>query len=494
MAESIKVYNTLTQKKEEFVPLREDRVNMYVCGVTVYDHAHIGHARAAVIFDVIYRYLKYRGYQVTYVRNFTDVDDKIINRAIQEGTSCKEISERFIKEYTEDMSALGVASPDHEPLATEHIADMIGVIESLIERGYAYELEGDVYFAVGKFPEYGKLSKKDIDGQIAGARVEMDERKKDPRDFALWKRSKPHEPFWPSPWGEGRPGWHIECSVMSQKYLGETIDIHGGGRDLIFPHHENEIAQAEAATGKLFVRYWIHNGFVNINSEKMSKSLGNIFTIKDILKEYHPEVVRLFLLSHHYRSPVDFSSDNMKEAESGIERIYTTLEEIKTIVGDTEYPEVREDSLNEAERALCHEIKSLPPHFREAMDDDFNTALSIGHIFNTVRAINKYLAEATLRKGEQLVAILAYAKAVFSEIGKVLGILQVLPAEYLEGVRNRKLSQLDISVEEIERLMEERNQARKAKDWRRSDQIRESLIQKNIILEDGKDNTTWKVR
>ncbi|HNR14899.1 MAG TPA: cysteine--tRNA ligase, partial [Thermodesulfobacteriota bacterium] len=298
----IKVYNTFSQKKEEFVPLFDGRVNMYVCGVTVYDHAHIGHARAAVIFDVVYRYLKYRGYRVAYVRNFTDVDDKIINRANAEGKSWKEIADTFINEYSEDMQALGVQSPTHEPRATDHITEMIELVSTLIERGHAYELDGDVYFSVGSFSEYGRLSKKNIDEQLSGARVEKDERKRDPRDFALWKASKPGEPWWPSPWGNGRPGWHIECSAMSCKYLGETLDIHGGGKDLVFPHHENERAQTEAATGKPFVRYWVHNGFVNINSEKMSKSLGNFFTIKDILNEYHPEVVRLFLLSHHYRS------------------------------------------------------------------------------------------------------------------------------------------------------------------------------------------------
>lgn len=490
---NLKIYNTLTQKKEEFIPLRKDEVTMYVCGVTAYDHAHIGHARAAVIFDVIFRYLKYRGYKVTYVRNFTDVDDKIINRALDEGASWKEIAEKYIKEYTADMKALGVEPPTYEPLATEHIEDMIETIKKLIERGYAYELDGDVYFEVEKFPEYGKLSKKNIDEQIAGARVEMDERKKDPRDFALWKRSKPNEPSWPSPWGEGRPGWHIECSVMSQKYLGETLDIHGGGRDLIFPHHENEIAQAEAATGKPFVRYWIHNGFVNINQEKMSKSLGNIFTIKEILKDYHPEVIRLFLLSHHYRSPVDFSPETMKEAEAGIERIYTTLSEIDNIIGDKDYPEVKVECLNNGDKKIYNEVKSLSQKFEKAMDEDFNTAIGIGHIYRTVRALNRYLSSQKFTREDHTLAILAEAKKVFSRIGKVLGLFQIKPAEYLEMVKNKRLDRLDITAEEIERLVEERNQARKEKNWARADQIRETLLKKNILLEDKRDKTIWKV-
>ncbi|MBW1678807.1 MAG: cysteine--tRNA ligase, partial [Deltaproteobacteria bacterium] len=457
-------------------------------------HAHIGHARAAVIFDVICRYLKYRGYQVTYVRNFTDVDDKIINRAINEETSCEEIAGRYIKEYTDDMNALGVETPTHEPLATEHIRDIIETVKTLIERGYAYELAGDVYFEVKKFSEYGKLSKKNTDEQLAGARVEIDERKKDPRDFALWKKSKPNEPSWLSPWGEGRPGWHIECSVMSQKYLGETIDIHGGGRDLIFPHHENEIAQAEAATGKPFVRYWIHNGFININHEKMSKSLGNIFNIKDILKEYHPEVVRLFLLSHHYRSPVDFSPETMKEAEVGIERIYTTLGEIDSIVGDKNYPAVEEDRLNEADREIYDEVKNLSQRFDEAMNEDFNTALSIGHIYNTVRNLNRYFSSREFAATDQVCAIIAEAKTIFSRIGKVLGLFQVPSVEYLKMVKNKKLTQLDITVDEIEILVEERNQARKGKKWDRADQIRETLLKKNIILKDGWEKTTWKIK
>ncbi|MBN2467924.1 MAG: cysteine--tRNA ligase [Deltaproteobacteria bacterium] len=494
MKNRVNVYNTLNQQKEELVPLQDGRISMYVCGITAYDHAHIGHARAAVIFDVIYRYLKYRGYQVTYVRNFTDVDDKIIKRSNEEGTSSAEIAARYITSYREDMKALGVVPPDHEPLATQHISDMIDVIQALIERGHAYIADGDVYFEVATFPEYGKLSKKNIEEQLAGARVETDDRKKDPRDFALWKKAKPQEPSWPSPWGDGRPGWHIECTAMSQKYIGETIDIHGGGRDLIFPHHENEIAQAEAASGKSFVRYWLHNGFVNINHEKMSKSLGNFFTIKEILRQYHPEVIRLFLLSHHYRSPVDFSPESMQEAEAGLERMYTTVSEIEKISGTKEYPPVEESRLDPAGQEVYREVEALLGKFEAAMDEDFNTAISIGHIFHAVRALNKYLPGLTSKCSEPVCALLAYARTVFSRIGDMLGILQVSPADYLEMVRNRRLSELDITLEEIERLVQERNQARRDKDWARSDAIRQDLLAKGILLEDGRGTTVWKIK
>ncbi|HWI41470.1 MAG TPA: cysteine--tRNA ligase, partial [Verrucomicrobiae bacterium] len=325
---SLRVYNTMTGSKEEFRPVAPPNVGMYVCGVTVYDHCHIGHARANVVFDVIYRYLRYRGYDVTYVRNYTDIDDKIINRANAEGVTYDVISERFIREFDRDMQALGLDLPTHQPKATEHIDGIIRIVEELIRRGHAYQAGGDVYFAVRSFAGYLKLSGRNIDDMQAGARVEVDEKKQDPMDFALWKEAKPGEPFWESPWGNGRPGWHIECSAMSMKFLGDTFDIHGGGKDLVFPHHENEIAQSEAATGKPFARYWLHNGFVNINSEKMSKSLGNFFTIKEVLERFDSEVLRFFLLSAHYRSPIDFSDKNLKEAAAALTRIYTSLGEI----------------------------------------------------------------------------------------------------------------------------------------------------------------------
>src|SRR5512136_3124072 len=321
----LRVYNTLSGGKEEFVPLRPGKVGMYVCGVTVYDYSHIGHARAYVAFDVILRYLRYLGYDVTYVRNYTDIDDKIIKRANSDGVPFYEISERFIKEFDRDMAELGVEVPDVQPKATEHLAEIISLVTTLIDKGYAYQAGGDVYFCVDKFASYLKLSKRNLEEMQAGARIEVDEKKRHPMDFALWKEAKAGEPFWDSPWGKGRPGWHIECSAMSLKYLGETLDIHGGGQDLIFPHHENEIAQSEAATGRPFVRYWLHNGFVNINAEKMSKSLGNFFTIREVLEKYDREVLRFFLLSAHYRSPLDFSDQNLTEAEAGMERIYGAL-------------------------------------------------------------------------------------------------------------------------------------------------------------------------
>ena len=338
--------------------------------------------------------------------------------------------------------------------------------------------------------------KKNLDEQIAGARVGADERKKDPRDFALWKKSKPGEPFWPSPWGEGRPGWHIECSAMSQKYLGETIDIHGGGRDLIFPHHENEIAQAEAASGKNFVRYWIHNGFVNINQEKMSKSLGNFFTIKDILKKYHPEVVRLFLLSHHYRSPVDFSAETMNEAKAGLERIYTTLAEVDALLEGKDFPGVNEEGLSTRDKELYEEIKALIVQFEQAMDEDFNTALALGHVYNAVRALNRFLSDPPeFKKTDSARGTVALARKAFSKIGTVLGLFQVKPPEFLAMLKDQKLSDLDIPpVDEIEKLIEERNQARREKNWKRADEIRDFLVKKNIILEDGRGKTTWKVK
>ncbi len=325
---TINIYNTMKRKKEPFIPQKEKEVTMYACGVTVYDLSHIGHARAMVVFDVIYRYLRASGYDVTFVRNYTDIDDKIINRANEESVPFNVISERYIKEFDIDMKALGIKVPEHTPRATEHINEMIEMIETLIKKGHAYVVDGDVYFDVSSFKEYGKLSGKDTDSLLSGARVNIDERKKSPVDFALWKNSKEGEPSWDCPWGKGRPGWHIECSVMSKKYLGDTFDIHGGGMDLIFPHHENEIAQAECASGKEFAKYWIHNGFVNIDKEKMSKSLKNFLTIRDVLKDYHKEVIRLFLLSNHYRSPVDFSHQNLIEAKTGLDRFYSVLRDL----------------------------------------------------------------------------------------------------------------------------------------------------------------------
>jgi cysteinyl-tRNA synthetase len=491
----LRVFNTLSGKKEEFIPVTPGKVNMYVCGVTVYDYCHIGHARANVVFDVIYRYLKWLGNEVTYIRNYTDIDDKIINRANKEGVPFNEISERFIREFDRDMEELGLQLPTFQPKATENIDEIIKIVSTLIDKGYAYQAGGDVYYCVEKFDSYLKLSKRNLDDMQAGARIEVDERKRHPMDFALWKEAKPGEPYWESPWGKGRPGWHIECSAMSMKFLGETLDIHGGGKDLIFPHHENEIAQSEAATGRPFVKYWLHNGFVNINSEKMSKSLGNFFTIREILEKFDRETLRLFLLSAHYRSPLDFSDQNMKEAEAGIERIYSTLARIDDVLAGktiTVTP-VDKTTLNEAEQELLEKTETLLERFREAMDDDFNTAMALGGIFELLRCVNKVIVDNKGISGT-IVSILARAKTRLIEIGTILGFFTMSPENYLQGTKKRKMAELGISEEEINKLIEERAQARKAKDYKRSDEIRDLLLAKNIVLLDSAQGTTWKVR
>jgi cysteinyl-tRNA synthetase len=462
---------------------------MYVCGVTVYDFSHIGHARAAIVFDVIFRYLKHKGYAVTYVRNYTDVDDKIINKANKEGVDAKTIAERYITEYDHDMDALNVAKPSFTPRATEHIAGMVSMIERLIENGYGYEIEGDVYYEVKKFKSYGKLSGKNIEDLESGARVEVDDRKRDPLDFALWKSSKPGEPAWDCPWGMGRPGWHIECSVMSQRFLGETFDIHGGGADLIFPHHENEIAQAEGATGNPFVRYWIHNGFVNINQEKMSKSLGNIFTIREILEHYHPEAVRLFLLSHHYRSPVDFSDQNLKEAQTGLDRLYALLKDFK----EMQHRDV--PSSSPEEKTIEDLITSLPEAFNTAMDDDFNTASALGVIHRTTRDLNRLLAEVKKDDKKGLSSsLLEKGLTTFTTVGNVLGILTTDPVDYFKEKQKAGMQDVTLSEEEIRNYIAQRKEARAQKDWKRADQIRDELLNKGIVLEDSPQGTTWKVK
>ena len=482
---TLRVYNTLSGTKEEFKPLVPGKVSMYVCGVTVYDHCHIGHARANVVFDMIYRYLRHAGYDVTYVRNYTDVDDKIINRANQEGVPYNVISERFIAEFDRDMAALGLDLPSHQPKATEHITEMIAVISRLVDKGYAYAADGDVYFCVEKFDPYLKLSKRNLDEMQAGARIEVGEKKRHPMDFALWKGSKPGEPFWESPWGEGRPGWHIECSAMSMKYLGETFDIHGGGKDLVFPHHENEIAQSEAANGKPFANYWVHNGFVNINSEKMSKSLGNFFTIKEVLDKYDAEVLRFFLLSAHYRSPVDFSDQNLREAEAGLERIYAALAGI-----DEAAAKGAENAEGEADEELAGKTATIAERFREAMDDDFNTAQALGFVFDLVRSANRVLAEG--RGGSR--GLLADAGSRIREVGGVLGLFTSEPNAFAERLKNRKAAELPIAAEEVERLIAERLAARAARDFRRADEIRDNLAAQGIMLLDSPQGTTWKVK
>ena len=478
----LRVYNTLSGSKEEFVPITPGKVGMYVCGVTVYDHCHIGHARANVVFDMIYRYLRATGLDVTYVRNYTDIDDKIITRANRDGVPYNEISERFITEFDRDMARLMLLLPTHQPKATEHIAEIIALVQKLIDKGFAYQSGADVFYCVEKFDSYLKLSKRNLEDMQAGARIEVDERKRHPMDFALWKGAKPGEPYWESPWGQGRPGWHIECSAMSTKFLGETFDIHGGGKDLIFPHHENEIAQSEAATGKPFVKYWLHNGFVNINAEKMSKSLGNFFTIKEVLERYDAEVLRFFLLSAHYRSPIDFSDQNLKDAELGLERIY------KALAGIGERLEAAGDLPPSAESAELEEkCASLAARFTEAMDDDFNTALGLGHVFDLVRCINKVLPLAPKE-------LLARARDEVAAIAAVLGVCDSQPASFLQRIKERKTAEMEIPVEEIERLIAERTEARKARNFKRGDEIRDYLLERGVALLDSAQGTTWTVK
>jgi len=454
----------------------------------------VGHARSAVVFDVITRYLRYRGYDVTFVKNFTDVDDKIIDKARATGLPFSEVAERYIREHNEDMDALGVLRPTVSPRATDHIDGMIGLIKALLEKGLAYPVDGDVYFAVEKFPSYGKLSGRSLDDMMAGARVDVNEKKKNPMDFALWKASKEGEPWWESPWGNGRPGWHIECSVMSQVFLGDTFDIHGGGEDLIFPHHENEIAQSEGASGTPLANYWIHNGFIRVNSEKMSKSLGNTCSIKNMLGSCRPEALRLFMLQSHYRSPVDYTDDSLAEAKLGLDRLYSTMQGIKEVLaGKTDSSRMTMDNLPKRHRGVLERIDVLPVRFAEAMDDDFNTARALGYLFDAVRVTNTYLAEEQAAVSAATFFVLNRAKKNFEETGKVLGLLGSDPDDYFLAARDREVSVRGLAVEEIERLIEERQQARAAKDWARADKIRRTLAEKNVILQDAGSTTTWKI-
>ena len=492
----MKIYNTFTGRKEEFVPLIPNKVKIYACGVTVYDHCHIGHARSAIVFDVIRRYIKYKGFDVKYVRNFTDIDDKIINRAKQEGITWDAVARKYTDEYYKDMKRLGVGRADVEPKATEHIEEIIDIVNGLIEKGYAYEVDSSVYFSVDKFIGYGNLSKKDMEEMMAGARVEVDERKKNPLDFALWKKSKEGEPSWESPWGSGRPGWHIECTAMSIKHLGESFDIHGGGADLLFPHHENEIAQSEAFTGKPFAKYWIHNGFITIDKEKMSKSLGNFFTIKEVLDKFDPEVVRFFLLSTHYRSPIEFSDDQLREAESSIDRYYTTIVRINdflvTLIVSTslEKKDGGKEEFSNAGKIFEGLLLSFREKFEEAMDDDFNTALALGHIFELIREANRFLDNRP--SGLKSRNLLSQTKELLFEAGEILNIFGRTPHVWylsLMEIRNIGLSEKNI-LEKIK----ERQDARQKKDWHIADAIRKELEEKGIILEDKKDGTDWKVK
>jgi len=488
----LRIYNTLSGKKEVFKPLRGKKVGMYVCGVTVYDLCHIGHARSTVVFDVIFRYLRFLGYEVTYVRNITDVDDKIIKKANTEGVAWDEIANRYIREFSMDMEDLGLEKPTNEPRATDHIREMIQMAERLMERGYAYQADGDIFFSVEKCKDYGKLSRRTPEQMRAGARVDIDEKKRNPLDFALWKASKVGEPSWDSPWGRGRPGWHIECSAMSQAYLGNPMDIHGGGKDLIFPHHENEIAQSEGATGKPLAQFWVHNGFVNINREKMSKSLGNILTIKEILNSYHPDIIRLFLLSHHYRSPVDFSERNLAEAKMSMDRFYSTLRRIEELEREGLASRGGQTSLDEGIQKAIEEVKTFPERFREAMDDDFNTALALGHFHDLARNLNALMGDEGLRHG-LLANLLASTGDNFRRFGDILGLFQCPTRDYFEGQRRREMSRLRINEDQISRMIRERHEARREKDWKRADEIRESLASMGIAVEDGPNGTTWRI-
>jgi cysteinyl-tRNA synthetase len=474
------IFNTLSGKKEAFEPVRQNAVGMYVCGVTVYDYCHVGHGRASVVFDTIFRYLKHCGYDVTYVRNFTDIDDKIINRAQEQNIFWQDVTEKFIEAFYEDMGQLGVQSPTEEPKATDHIREMIDMISSLIEKGKAYESEGDVFYSVSSFDGYGQLSGKKVEDLQVGARVEVNEQKHDALDFALWKKSKPGEPAWESPWGQGRPGWHIECSAMGRKYLGDTFDIHGGGKDLVFPHHENEIAQTCGVTGCSPVRFWMHNGFVNIDKEKMSKSLGNFFTLRDIYKKYHPETLRLFLISSHYRSPIDFSEKNLEDAEKVILRFYEALENAEALVEeyDVSLEQVRDHTLT----VKCE----------EAMDDDFNTAVVMAHLNEESRGINSECSNIDQGSGDK--KNLAVRVAAFKLAGGLLGLLSSSPKEIKHEIFSIKRIALGLDVEKIECLIEDRDQARKDKNWARADECRDELTQMGVALEDTPQGTEWKIK
>ncbi len=480
---TLSVFNTMGNRKEPFVPLVPGKVRMYVCGVTVYDLCHIGHARANVAFDIIVRYLRHSGYEVVYIRNFTDIDDKIIQRAGQEGGDYLSVSTKYIRAFHEDFDRMGLLRPDAEPKATEHIPEIVALVDRLVRAGQAYTVGGDVYYSVKGFPEYGKLSGKNVEDLLSGARVGVDERKHDPLDFALWKASKPGEPAWDSPWGPGRPGWHIECSAMSMKHLGETFDIHGGGKDLVFPHHENEIAQSEAATGKPFARYWLHNGFVNVDNEKMSKSLGNFFTLRDVLKTVRPEVLRFFFASSHYRSPIDYSDRSLAEAKAGLDRLYRVKEKAEACRAAGAVP----TGLPPAEEYAP--LLSAPTRFNEAMDDDFNTAAALGYLFDAVRSVNRLAPADPAAERERAGAFLAGYDTLDPLFG-VLGLLRAPSAEHFQstGVDGR------LPEAGIMSRIEARRAARAAKQYAEADRIRKELDAAGVLLEDGKGGTIWKYK
>ena len=466
----MKIYNTLTKRKEEFIPLEEGKVKMYVCGPTVYNFIHIGNARPMIVFDTVRRYMEYKGYEVNYVSNFTDVDDKIIAKAVEEGVSSDEISSRYIKECKKDMADMNVKEATTHPLATQEIDGMIDMIQTLIDKGFAYEVNGTVYFRVKNLKEYGKLSHKNLEDLQSGFRalqVSGEDQKENPLDFVLWKPKKEGEPFWVSPWSEGRPGWHIECSVMSKKYLGEEIDIHAGGEDLIFPHHENEIAQSECCNGKQFARYWMHNAFLNIDNRKMSKSLGNFFTVREIGEKYDLQVLRFFMLNAHYRSPLNFSAELMEASKNALDRIITCVEQLKHLLETAPKTE-----MTETEQKFKEEVQGFVKKYEEAMEDDFNTADAIAAIFELVKFAN------TKADGESTEAFVTYLLDTIVHLSDVMGLLVNKEAEVLD--------------EDIERLIAERQAARKEKNFKRADEIRDELAAMGIILKDTREGVQWK--
>lgn len=461
----MKLYNTLTSQKEEFIPLEKGKVKMYVCGPTVYNLFHIGNARTFVIFDTIRKYLEYRGYEVDFVQNFTDIDDKMIKKAEELGMSVKALGDKYIKEYYEDADGLKIKRATVNPRATNYISEMIEFVEDLEDKGHAYEIDGDVYYETKSFKSYGKLSGQKLDDLRSGARIGVDDRKKDPVDFALWKKAKPAEPSWESPWGKGRPGWHIECSCMVHNLLGETIDIHGGGTDLIFPHHENEIAQSEGRTGKPFAKYWLHGAFINVDHKKMSKSLGNFYTAREILEKYDVEVIRLFMLSGHYRTQINFTMDVLESAKAGLERMYNGLNRLNSFLQNGQVELMEEEEKKKTEFLLFKE------RYIEKMDDDFNTADGISVIFELIKAINITVDEKSSQK------LVEFALALLRELGSPIGILQHDLGGSLE--------------DEVEILIKKRDEARKNKDFKTSDAIRDELLEKGIILEDTPQGVRW---
>lgn len=471
----LKVFNTISNSKEDFKPINENRVRMYVCGVTVYDYCHIGHARSAGVFDVIRRYLIYKGFDLTFVKNFTDIDDKIIKRSAEAETDWRDLTAKFIAEHDADMDSLNILRPDITPKATDYINQMIEMCETLIDKGFAYAADGDVYYRVEKFEEYGKLSHRKLEDMMAGARIEVNDKKENPYDFVLWKSSKPGEPSWESPWGPGRPGWHIECSVMSEDLLGLPFDIHGGGKDLVFPHHENEIAQSEAACGCMFSKYWIHNGFVNVNKEKMSKSLGNFFTIRDVLKEFDAEIVRYFLLTTHYRSALDFSQDHLIEAEQSLNRVYTMLDEINRFNAGKKGSDVTDDARKMTE--------TFTEKFETAMDDDFNTPIALAAMFEVIRETNRLLGAKPNK--DSFPELKKSVEKVFEIINSVLGIIKYTPGEWFR-------INLSIPESELNSKIQARTEAKKEKNFELADSIRQELKENGVELLDTPEGTIYR--